>query len=123
MQRMMIRRRGARCSGSGAVALNLLRASLTAVPFLASLAPCCADPAPIIHYAKALSEAMDPQGLANLEAAAGNLATQKDKSAAKSNATSSSAASIAQADMVFSPKAKGAELRIRYGNRSARQVF
>ena len=51
MQRMMIRRRGARCSGSGAVALNQLRASLTAVPFLASLAPCCADPAPIIHYA------------------------------------------------------------------------
>ena len=51
MQRMMIRWRGARCSGSGAVALNLLRASLTAVPFLASLAPCCADPAPIIHYA------------------------------------------------------------------------
>ena len=33
MQRMVIRRRGARCSGSGAVALNLLRASLTAVPF------------------------------------------------------------------------------------------
>ncbi len=53
MQRMMIRRRGARCSGSGAVALNLLRASLTAVPFLATLAPCRAEPTPAIHYAPA----------------------------------------------------------------------
>ena len=53
MQRMMIRRRGARCSGSGAVALNLLRASLTAVLFLATLVPCRAEPTPAIHYAPA----------------------------------------------------------------------
>jgi phosphatidylserine/phosphatidylglycerophosphate/cardiolipin synthase-like enzyme len=33
--------------------LNLFRTSLIAVPFLASLAPCSADPAPIIHYAPA----------------------------------------------------------------------
>jgi phosphatidylserine/phosphatidylglycerophosphate/cardiolipin synthase-like enzyme len=33
--------------------LNLLRTSIAAVLFLASLAPCCADPAPVIHYAPA----------------------------------------------------------------------
>jgi len=33
--------------------LNLFRTSLIAVHFLASLAPCSADPAPIIHYAPA----------------------------------------------------------------------
>jgi hypothetical protein len=30
--------------------LNQFRVSLTAVLFLASLAPCSADPAPVIHY-------------------------------------------------------------------------
>ena len=38
---------------AGAVTLNLLRASLTAVPFLATLAPCRAEPTPAIHYAPA----------------------------------------------------------------------
>jgi phosphatidylserine/phosphatidylglycerophosphate/cardiolipin synthase-like enzyme len=33
--------------------LNLLRTSVTAVLLLASLAPCCADPPPDIHYAPA----------------------------------------------------------------------
>jgi phosphatidylserine/phosphatidylglycerophosphate/cardiolipin synthase-like enzyme len=34
-----------------AIALSQLRVSLTAVLFLTSLAPCGADPAPVIHYA------------------------------------------------------------------------
>ena len=37
---------------SWSVSLNLLRTSIAAVLFLASLAqPGCADPAPVIHYA------------------------------------------------------------------------
>jgi hypothetical protein len=43
MHRMMIRRR----SGPGAATLSLLRASHTFL-FLAPLAPCGADPAPVI---------------------------------------------------------------------------
>ena len=39
--------------GPGAVALSLLRAFLSAVRLLASLAPCSIDPAPVIHYAPA----------------------------------------------------------------------
>jgi hypothetical protein len=34
-----------------AIVLNQFRVSLTAVLFLTSLAPCQADPAPVIHYA------------------------------------------------------------------------
>jgi phosphatidylserine/phosphatidylglycerophosphate/cardiolipin synthase-like enzyme len=34
-----------------AIALSQFRVSLTAVLFLTSLAPCGADPAPVIHYA------------------------------------------------------------------------
>ncbi|MGC2223932.1 MAG: phospholipase D-like domain-containing protein [Methylocella sp.] len=33
--------------------MSLLRTSIAAVLFLAPLAPCCADPAPVIHYAPA----------------------------------------------------------------------
>ena len=40
-----------RRSGPGATALSLFRAFLTAVFLLAALAPCLADPAPLIHYA------------------------------------------------------------------------
>jgi hypothetical protein len=36
---------------SCSVSLNLLRTSIAAILFLASLAPCRADPAPVIHYA------------------------------------------------------------------------
>jgi len=39
--------------GPGAVALSLLRAFLYAVRLLASLVPCSADPAPVIHNASA----------------------------------------------------------------------
>jgi hypothetical protein len=35
------------------MAMNLFRVSLTAFLFFAASAPCCADPAPIIHYAPA----------------------------------------------------------------------
>jgi len=46
------RRAAPPCYGaSWSVSLNLLRTSITAVLFLASLAPCCADPAAVIHYA------------------------------------------------------------------------
>jgi len=38
---------------AGEATLNLLRAAVTVVIFLATLAPCAADPAPIIHYAPA----------------------------------------------------------------------
>src|SRR5580700_56894 len=39
-------------AASRSVSLNLLRTSIAAVLLLASLAlPCCADPAPVIHYA------------------------------------------------------------------------
>jgi hypothetical protein len=44
MHRMMIRRR----SGPGAATLSLLRASHPTFLFLAPLAPCGADPAPVI---------------------------------------------------------------------------
>src|SRR5208283_5549912 len=37
----------------GAVTLSLLRVFLTAVLLLASLTPCSADPAPVIHYSSA----------------------------------------------------------------------
>ena len=40
-------------SGPGVATLNLFRTSLIAVPFLASLAPCSADPAPVTHSAPA----------------------------------------------------------------------
>jgi hypothetical protein len=36
-----------------AIVLSQFRVSLTAVLFLTSLAPCHADPAPVIHYAPA----------------------------------------------------------------------
>ena len=36
---------------SWSVSLNLLRTSIAEVLFLASLALCCAEPAPVIHYA------------------------------------------------------------------------
>jgi phosphatidylserine/phosphatidylglycerophosphate/cardiolipin synthase-like enzyme len=45
-------RRAPPCHGaSWSVSLNLLRTSVAAVLYLASLAPCCAEPAPVIHYA------------------------------------------------------------------------
>ena len=46
------RRAAPPCHGaSWSVSLNLLRTSIAGVLFLASLAPCWADPAPVIHYA------------------------------------------------------------------------
>jgi phosphatidylserine/phosphatidylglycerophosphate/cardiolipin synthase-like enzyme len=44
-------RRAALPCTSWSVSLNLLRTSVAAVHYLASLAPCCAEPAPVIHYA------------------------------------------------------------------------
>jgi phosphatidylserine/phosphatidylglycerophosphate/cardiolipin synthase-like enzyme len=52
MRRMGIRRRHAKARGRRDH-MNLLRAALTVVVFLDTLAPCAADPAPVIHYAPA----------------------------------------------------------------------